>query len=75
MTATAISPEELKRVINAITSPNFSHCNERVIGFIGIYHRTDRGINCAYTLRSEFAFLLSAFGKISSFTPEFGLTY
>lgn len=74
-TTKSITPEELKKAINALTSPNFSHCNERVVGIIGIYHRTERGINCAYALEKEYAFLLNAFNIGASFTPEFGLKY
>jgi hypothetical protein len=75
MTEATITPIELKKAIEALTSPNYSHCNERVVGFIGIYHRTEKGINCAYTLSRKFCFLLEVFGKVSAFTPEFGLTY
>lgn len=72
-----IAPEKLKSLINAINSPDFSHTTERVVGFIGIYHKDSKsstGVTCVESLPSEFAFLLGVFGKTYNQNLEFGMS-
>jgi len=71
-----MTPEKLKSVMTAITSPNFSHSNERVFGIIGIYHKDKSsitGVRCVESLPSAYSFLLTMSGKAHYQNLEFGM--
>jgi hypothetical protein len=71
-----MTPEKLKSVMNAITSPNYSHSNERVYGVIGIYHKdksSSTGVSCAESLPSAYSFLLTMANKVHYQNIEFGM--
>ena len=74
----SITSAELKKYLDAINHPNYSHSSSRVMGLIGIYHQDPNkpgvlGKSCATNIPQEFSFLLDNAGKSYNYNPEFGL--
>jgi hypothetical protein len=78
MTNATITSAELKKALEAINHPHYSHATSRVMGIISIYHQDPAkpdisGRRCAANIPQEFSFLLTVAGKSYSYNPEFGL--